>query len=280
MNTDARGIDSGAAGETLAARPAGQEPEPSPEMLEAFQRGFQEQLRIRDKARFKPDPTPREQMSAEKAGLLAMLKVASAAAVVGRPASLLRSPLRPGEKLVCYCPPGICQAPKGFSGPCNRAADHAKTSPGMQYAAALSMAVTSEWVRGFDAAVESCASPAAAGAQEPDARAAIIAKCERESGTCVEVHSRGRHDPCTPENCASMAAGAQEGSCIRKICADFVDADVALERWPESALAKTRAARAAALLSALRDDANPPAAQAAPQAETPAGVEIGAAGAD
>lgn len=32
--------------------------------------------------------------------------------------SLLR---KPGEKLVCYCPPGICQAPKGFRGPCNRA---------------------------------------------------------------------------------------------------------------------------------------------------------------
>lgn len=35
--------------------------------------------------------------------------------------SLLRKPLKPGERLVCYCPPGICQAPKGFSGPCNRA---------------------------------------------------------------------------------------------------------------------------------------------------------------
>ncbi len=37
------------------------------------------------------------------------------------PKSLLRQPLKPGERLVCYCPPGICQAPKGFSGPCNRA---------------------------------------------------------------------------------------------------------------------------------------------------------------
>lgn len=37
------------------------------------------------------------------------------------PRSLLRPPLKPGDKLVCYCPPGVCQAPKGFSGPCNRA---------------------------------------------------------------------------------------------------------------------------------------------------------------
>lgn len=35
------------------------------------------------------------------------------------PKSLLRPALKPGDKLVCYCPPGICQAPKGFSGPCN-----------------------------------------------------------------------------------------------------------------------------------------------------------------
>lgn len=44
-----------------------------------------------------------------------------------QPKSLLRAPLKPGERLVCYCPPGICQAPKGFSGPCNRAKenDHA-----------------------------------------------------------------------------------------------------------------------------------------------------------
>ena len=39
------------------------------------------------------------------------------------PKSLLRKPLKPGERLVCYCPPGVCQAPKGFSGPCNRATD-------------------------------------------------------------------------------------------------------------------------------------------------------------
>jgi hypothetical protein len=39
------------------------------------------------------------------------------------PKSLLRKPIKPGERLVCYCPPGICQAPKGFSGPCNRATD-------------------------------------------------------------------------------------------------------------------------------------------------------------
>jgi hypothetical protein len=39
------------------------------------------------------------------------------------PKSLLRKPLKPGERLVCYCPPGICQAPKGFSGPCNRATE-------------------------------------------------------------------------------------------------------------------------------------------------------------
>jgi hypothetical protein len=44
-------------------------------------------------------------------------------APVAAPAqSLLRAPLKPGDKLVCYCPPGVCQAPKGFSGPCNRAA--------------------------------------------------------------------------------------------------------------------------------------------------------------
>jgi len=37
------------------------------------------------------------------------------------PKSLLREPLKPGERPVCYCPPGVCQAPRGFSGPCNRA---------------------------------------------------------------------------------------------------------------------------------------------------------------
>jgi hypothetical protein len=37
------------------------------------------------------------------------------------PKSLLRKPLKAGERLVCYCPPGVCQAPKGFIGPCNRA---------------------------------------------------------------------------------------------------------------------------------------------------------------
>jgi hypothetical protein len=37
------------------------------------------------------------------------------------PKSMLRKPLKRGERLVCYCPPGVCQAPKGFSGPCNRA---------------------------------------------------------------------------------------------------------------------------------------------------------------
>jgi hypothetical protein len=35
--------------------------------------------------------------------------------------SLLRAPLKPGERPVCYCPPGICQAPPPFRGPCNRA---------------------------------------------------------------------------------------------------------------------------------------------------------------
>jgi hypothetical protein len=40
------------------------------------------------------------------------------------------------------------------------------------------------------------------------ARADVIARCERESGTCVEVHSRPRLDACTPENCASMLAAA------------------------------------------------------------------------
>lgn len=34
--------------------------------------------------------------------------------------SLLR---KPGEPLVCYCPPGVCQAPRGFRGPCRRASD-------------------------------------------------------------------------------------------------------------------------------------------------------------
>ena len=51
-------------------------PEPTPDMVAAFQRGFHEQLRIRHRARFKSCPTPREQMSAEEAGLRAMLKVA------------------------------------------------------------------------------------------------------------------------------------------------------------------------------------------------------------
>lgn len=40
-----------------------------------------------------------------------------------RGGSLLRPALKPGDKLVCYCPPGVCQALKGFSGPCNRATD-------------------------------------------------------------------------------------------------------------------------------------------------------------
>lgn len=45
------------------------------------------------------------------------------------PKSLLRPALKPGQKLVCYCPPGVCQAPKGFSGPCNRATDVAVSTP-------------------------------------------------------------------------------------------------------------------------------------------------------
>ena len=45
---------------------------------------------------------------------------AQAGAKESTPKSLLRAPLKSGERLVCYCPPGICQAPKGFSGPCNR----------------------------------------------------------------------------------------------------------------------------------------------------------------
>jgi hypothetical protein len=36
---------------------------------------------------------------------------------------MLRAPIKPGDQLVCYCPPGICQAPRGFNGPCNRASD-------------------------------------------------------------------------------------------------------------------------------------------------------------
>lgn len=37
------------------------------------------------------------------------------------PKSLLRDPVKAGDRLVCYCPPGVCQAPRGFNGPCNRA---------------------------------------------------------------------------------------------------------------------------------------------------------------
>jgi hypothetical protein len=37
------------------------------------------------------------------------------------PVSLLRPALKPGDRLVCYCPPDRCQAPAGFRGPCNRA---------------------------------------------------------------------------------------------------------------------------------------------------------------
>lgn len=46
--------------------------------------------------------------------------------------SLLRNPLKDGERLVCYCPPDVCQAPKGFSGPCNRAADNVPDDAFMQ----------------------------------------------------------------------------------------------------------------------------------------------------
>lgn len=55
--------------------------------------------------------------------------------MTNEPRSLLR---KPGEPLVCYCPPGICQAPKGFSGPCNRA-----TPP------AVMPAAPSDAVRGY-----------------------------------------------------------------------------------------------------------------------------------
>jgi hypothetical protein len=51
---------------------------PTPAMLEAFQRAFQQQLAVRHKARFKPshELTAYERMSAEDAGLRAMLKAA------------------------------------------------------------------------------------------------------------------------------------------------------------------------------------------------------------
>ena len=51
-----------------------------------------------------------------------VLALSNPAPVAAPAKSLLRAPLKPGDKLVCYCPPGVCQAPKGFSGPCNRAA--------------------------------------------------------------------------------------------------------------------------------------------------------------
>ena len=66
-----------------------------------------------------------------KAHLSAMVRVSNAEkaarallsnyATPANQKSLLRAPIKPGEWLVCYCPPGVCQAPKGFSGPCNRA---------------------------------------------------------------------------------------------------------------------------------------------------------------
>lgn len=51
--------------------------EPTEAMLDAFQKGFVNQLQIRHKSRFKQphQTTDIERMSAEKAGLLAMLKV-------------------------------------------------------------------------------------------------------------------------------------------------------------------------------------------------------------
>ncbi|WP_422096849.1 hypothetical protein [Variovorax sp.] len=52
--------------------------------------------------------------------LLARYRDSLSAAAGDAPArSLLR---KAGEPLVCYCPPGVCQAPTGFKGPCNRAA--------------------------------------------------------------------------------------------------------------------------------------------------------------
>lgn len=52
--------------------------------------------------------------------LLARYRDSLSSAVADAPArSLLR---KSGEPLVCYCPAGVCQAPKGFKGPCNRAA--------------------------------------------------------------------------------------------------------------------------------------------------------------
>lgn len=32
----------------------------------------------------------------------------------------------PNDPLYCYCPPGVCQAPKGFRGPCRRYSDAVK----------------------------------------------------------------------------------------------------------------------------------------------------------
>ncbi len=57
--------------------------------------------------------------------LLARYRDSLSAAAGDAPArSLLR---KADEPLVCYCPPGVCQAPKGFKGPCNRAAPAAPT---------------------------------------------------------------------------------------------------------------------------------------------------------
>ena len=50
---------------------------PTPEMFAAFQQGFQSQLSVRYKARFKSNPSAAEQMSAEEAGLRAMLAALS-----------------------------------------------------------------------------------------------------------------------------------------------------------------------------------------------------------
>ena len=60
------------------AKPVGSLPaiiDPTPEMLDAFQGGFAQQLHLRYQARFKQphELTPRQRESAEQAGLRAML---------------------------------------------------------------------------------------------------------------------------------------------------------------------------------------------------------------
>jgi hypothetical protein len=77
QHRDARSAFDSALREALM--PAGWRPEPTQAMLDAFQQGFQQQLGVRHKARFKQpeDLTARERMSAEEAGLRAMLSASA-----------------------------------------------------------------------------------------------------------------------------------------------------------------------------------------------------------